>query len=58
MDIYCRADAVKDERSEVNHIASNACALYAEAPKGKALNGADFVCVVANPALKIFLYIL
>ncbi|MBR2443127.1 MAG: hypothetical protein IKB19_02355 [Rikenellaceae bacterium] len=37
---YCRADAVKDERSEVNHIVSNACALSAEVPKGKALSGA------------------
>ena len=32
---YCRADAVKDERSEVNHTASNARALFAEDSKGK-----------------------
>ena len=32
---YCRAAAVKDERSEVNHISGNACALYAEDSKGK-----------------------
>ena len=31
-----RADAVKDERSEVNHISGNACALSAEDSKGKA----------------------
>jgi hypothetical protein len=31
---------VKDERSEVNHIVSNACALSAEDSKGKALSGA------------------
>ena len=38
---YCRADAVKDKRSEVNHFASNACALYAEESKGEALSEAD-----------------
>ena len=32
---------MKDERSEVNHISGNACALFAEDSKGKALNGAD-----------------
>ena len=51
---YCRADAVKDKRSEVNHFASNVCAPYAEDSKGKALSGADFVCGVANPALFAF----
>ena len=35
---YCRADAVKDERSEVNHISGNVCARSAEESKGKALN--------------------
>ena len=50
---YCRADAVKDEQSEVNHIADNACTLYAEDSKGWALSGADFVCVVASPADRI-----
>ena len=29
---------MKDERSEVNHIVSNACALFAEDSKGKALS--------------------
>ena len=28
-------NAVKDERSEVNHIVGNACALFAEDSKGK-----------------------
>ena len=47
---YCRADAVKDERSEVNHFASNVCAPYAEDSKGKALSGASEGGAVANPA--------
>ena len=32
---------MKDERSEVNHIVNNVCALYAEDSKGKALSEAD-----------------
>ena len=40
-------DAVKDERSEVNHIVSNICALYAEDSKGKALSDAD-LCLRNN----------
>ena len=50
---YCRADAVKDERSEVNHIIANACALYTEVSCVKdAVKRSD--CV--NPATNYSLY--
>ena len=39
---------MKDERSEVNHISGNACALYAEDYKGKALSEAMQIFLFAS----------
>lgn len=39
---------MKDERSDVNHIASNACTPYAEDSKGKALSEAMQIFLFAS----------